>query len=89
MSRALKLAVCIQEVEQSIKEIDDCNQICGLLVNAMSTINSADDIAHYYECFNLNEEKRNVAIKELNKKILGMLRTLNGFFIPCMSEPEA
>ena len=47
MSRALRLAVCIQEVEQSIKEIDDRNQICGLLVTAMSTMDSADDRAHY------------------------------------------
>ena len=34
MSRALQLAVCIQEVEQSIKEINDHNQICGVLVQA-------------------------------------------------------
>ena len=77
MSRALQLAVCIQEVEQFIKKIDDRNQICGLLVTAMSTMESADDRAHYYDCFNLNEDRRIAAIKELNEKTLGVLLTLN------------
>ena len=50
MSRALRLAVCIQEVEESIKEVDDRNQICSLLVTAMFTMYSADDRAHNYDC---------------------------------------
>ena len=77
MSRALQMAICIQEVEQSIKKIDDRNQIFEILVTAMSTMNSAADRAHYFDCFKENEDRRNAAIKDLHEKIHRVLHTLS------------
>ena len=63
MSRALRMRVCIQEVEDTMKKLNERNQICGVLVRAMSSHSSAEDRANYYECFQLNENIRNAEIK--------------------------
>ena len=41
MSRALRMATCIEEVKDTVKKIDDQKQICEILVTAMSTMESA------------------------------------------------
>ena len=62
MSRALRMRVCIQEVEDTMKRLNKRNQICGVLDRAMSSHSSAENRANYYECFRLNENIRNAEI---------------------------
>ena len=62
MSRALRMATCIEEVKDTVKKIDDQKQICEILVTAMSTMDSAAERAHYFDCFKENEKRRNAAI---------------------------
>ena len=68
MSRALRMRVCIQEVEDTMKELNERNQICGVLVRAMSSHSNAEDRANYYECFQLNENIRNAEMKNFLTK---------------------
>ena len=80
MSQTLQLATYIQVVKDTINEIDNRNQICGILVLAMSTMDSADERAHYFDCFKVNKDRRNAAIKFLHERTLRVLHTLNSFF---------
>ena len=62
MSRALRMRVCIQEVKDTMKGLNERNQICGVLVRAMSSHSSAEDRANYYKCFQINKNIRNAEI---------------------------
>ena len=75
MSRILQMADCVEEVKDTVKKIYDRNQICEILVTAMSSMDSAADRAHYFDCFKENEDRRNAAIKDLHERLLGVLHT--------------
>ena len=45
MSRALRMSICIQEVEDTMKGLNERNQICGVLVRAWFSHSSAEDRA--------------------------------------------
>ena len=80
MSNALRMSICIQEVEDVMKKLNDRKEICEIVVRALYSHASAEDRTNYYECFQLNENVRNEEIKELGDKMIGLMHLLNNFF---------
>ena len=80
MSNALRMSICIQEVEDVMKKLNDRKEICEIVVRALYSHASAEDRTNYYVCFQLNENVRNEEIKELGDKMIGLMHLLNNFF---------
>ena len=80
MSNALRMNICIQEVEDIIKGLNEKQNICKTVVRALYSHASAEDRANYYECFQLNENIRNAEIKKMGDKMIGLMHLLNNFF---------
>ena len=47
MSSALRMSICIQEVEDTIKGLNERKEICGTLARALYSHASAEDRANY------------------------------------------
>ena len=74
------MANCIQEVKDTMKEIEERNEICLVLARAMCSMSSTEDRVNYFECFKLNEDIRNDKLKDLHERMLGVLHTLQRYF---------
>ena len=87
MSRILDMANCIQEVKDTMKEIEERNEICQVLARSMCSMCNIEDRFNYFECFRLNEDIRNHKLKDLHERMLGVLHTLQHHFVNVNLQP--
>ena len=79
MSNALRMSICIPEVEDTMRKLNDRQNICKILVEALYSHANDEDRTTYYECFQLNENIRNAEIKKLGDKMIELMHLVDNY----------